>query len=591
MARRVNTKFLTILTCVVLGLAATGVLAKKFLIRESPEKYVNAGKQLMSEKKYEEAARNFAHAVALNPKDASLWVQYGDALNELTPQDPEYLKKASDMWQGALAVDASNKAALDRMMSFWSDLANMNSTHPPYFERLHDTAARLYAADPKNSAAEVAMVTSIIRPWLAGVEKDQKDIEDHVAKLLELMKRHPENPDLPMFAAQAKLRLAERKRAQDPASKVADALIAEAGKIVEEAVARTPTAAMYFSAAQVYQAQELNELQARRNSTVWRQKKRDMYTKASSVAKVDDPLYPIIHINAARAVTDEPAAAEKILRDLMQKMPDDQHVRLALAEQLAQVKENRKEAMEILERPVAGSTMTGPKALMAREMQVNTLVALTNLRLEQYSLAKEDERKKLIAPIQDGLAKIEAKEGVGLRSLRLKGKLLRVQGETIEAIQTLEKARQLAEQRFGNIEQAGTTSAERWEVIDLLAKAYVETNQMGRAKMLLDGLIERFPGYDPARMLLTQILIKDGSFDDARVHIEYFKRKDPNNPEVMKLAIQLMDPKATMRDASKEAERKLIRDTFARLPETTKPEILDKANAAMVVDNPEDAVR
>src|SRR5688500_20350335 len=101
------------------------------------------------------------------------------------------------------------------MMSFWSDLANIYSSQPSIFESLHDTGKRLHAADPKNSAAEVAIVTSVIRPWLAGVEKDQKLIEDQVARLVELMKKYPENPDLPMFAAQAKLRLAERMRSRD----------------------------------------------------------------------------------------------------------------------------------------------------------------------------------------------------------------------------------------------------------------------------------------------------------------------------------------------------------------------------------------
>jgi len=147
MARRVNTKFLTILTCVVLGLMGVGVLASKFLIRESPEKYVNAGNQLLSEKKYDEAARNFAHAVALEPKNPGLWVQYGDALNELTPQDTDFLKRASEAWQNALAIDAAYKPALDRMMAYWSDWANIYASDPAVFERLHDTATRLYAAD------------------------------------------------------------------------------------------------------------------------------------------------------------------------------------------------------------------------------------------------------------------------------------------------------------------------------------------------------------------------------------------------------------------------------------------------------------
>ena len=43
MAQRVNTRFLVVLTLVVVGLGVTGVAAKKFVFRENPAKYVAAG--------------------------------------------------------------------------------------------------------------------------------------------------------------------------------------------------------------------------------------------------------------------------------------------------------------------------------------------------------------------------------------------------------------------------------------------------------------------------------------------------------------------------------------------------------------------
>jgi predicted Zn-dependent protease len=94
MARRVNTKFLTILTILVVGLGVAALLAKKFLIKESPEKYVAYGQVMMAEKKYPEAVKNFQMACSLDPKNPSLWVAYGDALNQLSPTDLEYLTKA-----------------------------------------------------------------------------------------------------------------------------------------------------------------------------------------------------------------------------------------------------------------------------------------------------------------------------------------------------------------------------------------------------------------------------------------------------------------------------------------------------------------
>src|SRR4051812_38376243 len=124
MARRVNTKFLTILTVVVVGLGLAALLAKKFLVRESPEKYVAAGQAYMGEKKYEEAVKNFARAVSLDSHNPSLWVAYGDALNQLSPTDVEYMRRARTAWDQALIVDPNYRPALDRMMQFWSDVAN-----------------------------------------------------------------------------------------------------------------------------------------------------------------------------------------------------------------------------------------------------------------------------------------------------------------------------------------------------------------------------------------------------------------------------------------------------------------------------------
>src|SRR5688500_12737848 len=104
MARRVNTKFLTILTIVVVVLGVAALAANKFLVKESPEKYVAAGTTAMNEKRYEDAAKNYAQAVRLDNRNPSLWVAYGDALNNLSSIDVEYMRRARQAWDQALAV-------------------------------------------------------------------------------------------------------------------------------------------------------------------------------------------------------------------------------------------------------------------------------------------------------------------------------------------------------------------------------------------------------------------------------------------------------------------------------------------------------
>src|SRR5687767_9457318 len=140
MARRVNTKFLIILTSIVVTLGVGALVANLLLARESPEKFKAAGQQLMAEKKYEEAAKAFGRAVQLNEKDPELWIAYGDACNELTPVDLEWLQRARSAWGSALAIDPANKPALDRMMQWYSDVANLDGSRPDTFKGLHETA-------------------------------------------------------------------------------------------------------------------------------------------------------------------------------------------------------------------------------------------------------------------------------------------------------------------------------------------------------------------------------------------------------------------------------------------------------------------
>ncbi|HYO10091.1 MAG TPA: tetratricopeptide repeat protein [Tepidisphaeraceae bacterium] len=605
MARRVNTKFLTIFTSVVVGLGVAALIVNKFFITESPEKYVAAGQAAMAEaaapqmsqeeknRRYTDAVNALGRAVSLDNKNPSMWVAYGDALNQLSPTDVEFMTRARRAWDQALLVDPQNKPALDRMMSFWSEVANLDPSRPETFEELNKKATALFAADPKNAAAEVAMTTSRIRPWLAGVEKDREQIKQIVTQLEKLMEKYPENPDLPMFTAQAKLKLAEGERQRERGAD-ADKLVAEAVKTIDDAVKRAPSPAMYFSAAQVAQAQEMlyafdRSPTGQERMLEVRKKKQGYYAKARETCTVEDPLYVQIHLSAARAAADKPEA-EKILRELLAKREDDQQVRLALAEQLAGNAEKRDEAIEILDRPFAPSRFTGPKAYMVRELQVRTLVVGTNLRLDKFAGASKPDRDQLLPRIQDALAKIEAKEVDSARPLRLRGKLLRLQGENFKAIQVLERARAIAEKNSG--QEFQSDRIDRWEVIDLLAKAYIDTQQTGRAKSLLNELVNRFPQYHPARMLLSQLLVREGAMEEARPHIQHLQQLRPNDADVIKLALQASGGRAAPKDAKDAEQQKAVaKANFARLPEETKPQLLDKIAAAMVIDQPDDAVR
>src|SRR2546430_2050686 len=101
--KRVNIKFIITLGVVVLGLMFAVLLAKKVFIRERPDKYIATGDEMYKAGKYEEAAKNFRLALRYDSKNHDTWVKFGDSLNQLSSVDPEFLNKAREAWERALA--------------------------------------------------------------------------------------------------------------------------------------------------------------------------------------------------------------------------------------------------------------------------------------------------------------------------------------------------------------------------------------------------------------------------------------------------------------------------------------------------------
>src|SRR5438132_14173461 len=77
-----------------------------------------AADQSMAQKDYAAAVKQYGDALAIERGSAALWVAYGDALNQLSPKDPEYAVRAQRSWATAVSVDASYKPALERMLKF-----------------------------------------------------------------------------------------------------------------------------------------------------------------------------------------------------------------------------------------------------------------------------------------------------------------------------------------------------------------------------------------------------------------------------------------------------------------------------------------
>ena len=134
MKKRVNTRFLIILTSSIVGLGVLAIVAKKAFFRQHADQYVQLGDRAMESEKFDEAIVNYETAFRLsNPKDPMLLVKEGDALRAQTATEPELLNKEMQAYARALEVNPRFKPALQRMLKGYEDRLELFPNRQEYY--------------------------------------------------------------------------------------------------------------------------------------------------------------------------------------------------------------------------------------------------------------------------------------------------------------------------------------------------------------------------------------------------------------------------------------------------------------------------
>jgi tetratricopeptide (TPR) repeat protein len=578
MARRVNTKFLIILTSILAVLVVATIVAQKLLTKDDPAEFAAKAKAAGAEGKIAEGARYFGHALNVDPENTDMLVQVGDYYAEYAWFDPEYILRARAFWEKALEVNPSYVPALERILNFWEQQSEISQSGE-LFERMREAARKLSEASPDNTHARALYHVAVIRAWLAGIATDRETVDENLAKIEELRKEDPANADLPTYLAQAKMaRAQEDMRMNNRVAAVAQ--LDEAEKLMEDALAAQPdNASMNYKTHQV-----LTTLAALNRDP----KNPDMYKtrylprikstldKAVELSKPEDDDFVDIHLRAAIFAAQEKNAeeADKIYKALAESRPNDQIVRLAYAKQLSTTG-HRKEAIELLSKPIEQSkSLKGVRAALIRQLRLQTLLDLTNMRLDEYAQTDDPaERERIMTQAEEEYAMIVAEISDGPESLKLKGKMQLFKGENIEAIQSLDRARALLEQQG---------RPKDFDLMLMLAKGYLATSQTGAAKTLLTEISKEYPDFILAKILLAQAMIRDQDLDGAKPYVDELEAKLPDQTEVIKMRLAMLD---------KKSDKAEIDRYYKKLPEETRDQRVAKAQIAAMVSNLNEAVR
>ena len=587
MAKRVNSKFLIILTVVVLGGGVAALLASRFIHSKvgDPKRLVAEAEKLDEQGEYEKSSELYRAASAADPTNTEIMLKLGDALAHLTPVDPDYLRAAHNVWNKAVQQDPRYTPALNRLLdSFWDILEVQPKPDPSLFADCRKIAERLLAVEPGNKRAAARKHITVIRQWLTTKSGSVQNVAEAVKGLEDLRRKDPANADLPYWIAQARVREAEGMIGSGQTSR-AEALLERAGgdvrRALEGAAGQRGPALPGVDPVPVAGADRPADQGRDRQGQGRPVRQADRRGDRGARKSTDkDPHYVDTQLAVARWYERQgkPEEAKKIITAYYQGHKDDQNARLPMARMLGRDKETRAEAIRILSQPIPeDKTVFGFKAVLRHELEGQTAHELVKMRLAEYATtADAAKRKDLERQVEAGIEKYRklSNNPRDYHVPELEGRLHLLKGEQVEAVKSLEEATRRLQT------QGGTD----YDLMLLLGRTYMVTKQPGQARAKLEKVISDLPTWADPRTSLIELLMQDGDVEGARRHFNVLRGQYPDNPDVKRLegTLAVLD---THNPASGSAEK------FKEMPEKTREERDRKVQLAMLIDKPDEAIK
>src|SRR5690349_15138575 len=143
MAKKVNKRFLVVLTVVVVAGGVMAMAAKIILPRffkKNPEVMVAQSVELEKQGKIEEAIGAYQVAVGADPTNLERQVALGDLYLRHVTLDRQYMSKAYMIWTGVLGTDPRYKPALQRSLDLQWAFVEFGNAAPKSYTDARDAA-------------------------------------------------------------------------------------------------------------------------------------------------------------------------------------------------------------------------------------------------------------------------------------------------------------------------------------------------------------------------------------------------------------------------------------------------------------------
>jgi predicted Zn-dependent protease len=585
MARRLNTKFLTILLLVIAGMVTALLLAEKFLIHDRPDRYLQLGREAVKDHSWQDAVINFSKAARLSPHDPQIEMYLGAALAETVQVDPQALQLEVQAYQKALEIDPNYLPALQALSQlFTRELSEEPSAY--VFSNAIDYTQRAHVVDPKDEKLQSLGDKLVIQEWASGLSTDHQRVVAAVQEMKDLWKKNPSDADLPFAIASAEIEegmlTANQNQGRGQLQDVTDHYH-NAVTTFESVLAgpgggsQSQNASMHF-----YFARTLEQLSGLDRSGP--DVAKDDQDRASAqidlarkLAKPDNTDYVDINQFAANLALQRGDKAAAIA--IYKAMPPTPVIEIALADILARSLDTQTEAVNLLKDTLA-SLGGDPNHIAFYGSRFRTMLELTKVQVYQYlEMPASPQKQKAHDDIRATLDRLDLATGVRtflpLKETEARFEIGSGLEEEMQEIQTLNKLM---------ADSPPPKGSSYWYTLQsLLAQGYEDTSQTSNATAILKEVVPQFPHDIPAREHLVRLLIAEDP-DKAPAQIDELERLNPNNPALNVYRIELL-----MRDPDKNHDQ--IKKFYSMLKEDNVSIMSAKARVAVRINDYDEAIR
>lgn len=577
MAARVNTRFVTILSLVLIGLTAALGLTYA-LVRPSPEERITQARALEQQGQHDEALLQYERALAREKNNFDFLIEYADSLERYRTTDSYNAEKALSKLLTALMrasdLRPDDQAVWDRLAKFRYDVAAMLGNVASW-NALYDLAQRRLEIKPQDmTALRYRGIAQVARTRLADLNAEQR--QQGKNDLEQIWAQNTEDAEIAFRLATWHLNEAAIVEQTARDSKVAEDLRQQAVTLTGDYLADHPDdltaqinhGRVLVSADRRDEAMAVLEL-AEARLLAQPTTPEDMRVVSRLLVLADQRRVALSGGDGYTTVGQQRATI--LLEKAAQTWPHDILTQVALGgayQNEARLEESIATFRGVAQQAHASTPLDTYATTAARE---SAQLSLANLLLTRAGRTEDQaERLEALTPARQALDSLPQRLADSARVKALRGKLALIEGKYHEALRLLNDAsNQLGDRDI--------------EILLLSASASQKINQYGEAARRLSQVLELNPDLYNQRVSLARLYVRNGQLDQAERQINLLRQANPTDA----VPVQLMAAVHLSRGQPARA----IEIFEALQPDQNRPIAVRLANLYLAGDRKADALR